>query len=195
MNALTGGDKLMAALRSINGRLASAGGQPAVRVGFLEGSRYPDGTSLPMVAAIQEFGGTIHRAAGTTTIYRKMSKDGTHLLRGGRFVKRRTSNYATTHAHGAYTITIPPRPYFRNMIRKNGRTWGAAIAALLRANQYDAAKTLAGMGVTIQGQLQTSIQDLVSPPNAPSTIRRKGSSKPLIDTGHMWNSVDYAVST
>jgi len=30
-------------------------------------------------------------------------------------------------------------------------------------------------------------------PNAPSTIAQKGSSKPLIDTGSMLNSITYAV--
>lgn len=33
-----------------------AGGIPRVKIGFLAGATYPDGTSVPMVAAIQEFG-------------------------------------------------------------------------------------------------------------------------------------------
>ena len=53
MAGFRGGSKLEAHLRDLASKLA----QPrAVRVGFLEGSTYPDGTSLPMVAAIQEFG-------------------------------------------------------------------------------------------------------------------------------------------
>ena len=45
--------KLGAALRKIAGRLEQ---QQTLRVGFLEGGTYPDGTSTPMVAAIQNYG-------------------------------------------------------------------------------------------------------------------------------------------
>jgi hypothetical protein len=34
-----------------------------------------------------------------------------------------------------------------------------------------------------------SIRDLVSPALAPATVARKGFSKPLIETGHLLNSV------
>jgi hypothetical protein len=50
---LTGGAALEERLRQIAGR---ADRNAEVRVGFLEGATYPDGTSVPMVAAIQEFG-------------------------------------------------------------------------------------------------------------------------------------------
>jgi len=193
--ALSGGERLMAKLREIDARLASAGGQPEVRVGFLEGATYPDGTSLPMVAAINEFGGTIQREAGTVTVYRRVSKDGTHFLRQGRFVKRSEANFASTHAHGAYSITIPPRPFFRNMIAKYGPSWSGEIGKTLKSTDYDTAKTLTYMGELIVGQLRQSIDDTNTPPNAPSTIARKGFNRPLIDTGFMYNSADYEVST
>jgi hypothetical protein len=53
VSAFTGGDKLQAYLRGIAER---AGKSTTVRVGFLEGSQESDGTSMPMIAAIQEFG-------------------------------------------------------------------------------------------------------------------------------------------
>jgi hypothetical protein len=46
-------DKLKAALRQMDRTLKSA---HVVRVGFLSGSTYPDGTSTPMVAAVQNYG-------------------------------------------------------------------------------------------------------------------------------------------
>lgn len=53
MATIKGGDKLAAALAKISAGVS----KPAtLSVGFLEGSTYPDGTSTPMVAAIQEFG-------------------------------------------------------------------------------------------------------------------------------------------
>lgn len=52
-DGLSGGKGLEAYLQGIADRLANAS---EVRVGFLEGSAEADGTSLPMVAAVQEFG-------------------------------------------------------------------------------------------------------------------------------------------
>lgn len=51
--ALKGGDKLTARLAEISKKLAKGG---TLKVGFLSGGTYPDGTSVPLVAAIQEFG-------------------------------------------------------------------------------------------------------------------------------------------
>jgi len=120
-----------------------------VRVGFLEGATYPDGTSVAMVAAIQDF--------------------------------------------GAPSVNIPPRPFFRNMVRDKQSEWPGAIEQALKANGYDAAKALAIVGEGVAGQLRQSITDFVGVPLAPATIARKGSDKQLVDTGHMLNSVDFEV--
>lgn len=146
--ALSGGDKLASYLHRIS---RQADKSATLRVGFLEGATYPNGTSVPMVAAIQEF--------------------------------------------GAPSKGIPPRPYFRRMIAEKAETWGPAVGDLLTANKFDAEKTLGQAGAGIKGQLQQSIRDLTSPALAPATVAAKGFSKPLIDTGHMLNSVDYDVKT
>jgi len=53
MATIRGGDKFEAALRDIAAKIA----KPAtLRVGFLENAKYPDGTPVGLVAAIQEFG-------------------------------------------------------------------------------------------------------------------------------------------
>lgn len=143
---MTGGEKLQAALAAIVGKLASA---ETVQVGFLENSTYPDGTSVPMVAAIQEF--------------------------------------------GAPKAGIPPRPFFRTMIAAKAPGWGGAMGQILKSTDYDAAKTLGQMGEGIKGQLQESIKATNNPPLASATIAAKGFATPLIDTGHMLNSVDYEV--
>lgn len=146
MAKIRGGDKAAIVLGELGKKLNEG---DVVRIGFLEGSKYPDGTSVPMVAAINEFG-----APG----------------RGQ-----------------------PPRPFFRNMIAEKQREWPEAIANLLKANDYDTEKTLEQTGAAIAGQLRQSIVDLLEPPLAPSTIRRKQSEKPLIETGHMLQSVDHEV--
>ena len=53
MARVTGGDKIKAKLQAMAKNVGTA---TTVRVGFLAGSTYPNGTSTPMVAAIQEFG-------------------------------------------------------------------------------------------------------------------------------------------
>lgn len=146
MAEISGGDKLEAALERIARKLKRGG---TVRVGFLEKATYPDGTSVPLVAAINEF--------------------------------------------GAPSRGQPPRPFFRRMIAAKSGEWPRAIEDLLKANDYDATRVLAQVGEGIAGQLRQSIVDLTEPPLAPSTIARKKSSKPLIDTGVMIASVDYEV--
>lgn len=90
---------------------------------------------------------------------------------------------------------IPPRPFFRNMIAAKESEWPGAIAGLLKDNDLDVQLTMQQTGEAIKGQLQQSIRDTNAPPLAESTIRRKGHAKPLIDTAHMINSVDYDVKT
>lgn len=53
MAQLRGGDRFEAALRDLSKRIAKAS---KVRVGFLEGATYPDGTPVALVAASNEFG-------------------------------------------------------------------------------------------------------------------------------------------
>lgn len=48
-------------------------------------------------------------------------------------------------------------------------------------------------GVNLRNEIVKKIHSNIPPPNAPSTIKAKGSSKTLIDTGEMWRSVDTQV--
>jgi hypothetical protein len=234
MASVTGGDKLQAHLKALAGNLASAGSAPSVSIGFLEGGSYPNGgPSIALVAAVNEFGGHIEREPNDPDegkgqiIYRSLSKrylkelasgvvergaffdkyGATGYLKQGRFVKAGKANLETKHYVGAYVINIPPRPYFRNMIKANAPTWGAAMAKLLVATKFNATRTLRVMGELIEGQLKQSILDLRDPTLAPSTIAKKsrgkvsalakaigGPAKPLIDTRIMFNSVHYQVN-
>lgn len=143
---IKGGDKLEAELQRMAGAVTSA---ETVKVGFLAGATYPNGTPVAMIAAIQNW--------------------------------------------GAPRAGIPPRPFFSNMIAAKSPEWGPATGALLVANDYDAAKTLAQVGEAVSGQLRQSIIDTNAPPLAASTVARKGFDKPLVDTGVMLNSIDYEV--
>lgn len=89
----------------------------------------------------------------------------------------------------------PPRPFFRSMIEEKKGGWGPSLGRIAKSTDYDIDETLGRMGEGIRGQLQTSILELQEPPLAEYTVRKKGFSKPLIDTGHMLQSVDYEVET
>lgn len=87
----------------------------------------------------------------------------------------------------------PPRPFFRTMVADKAPGWGAAVAGLLRAHDYDVTVTLRLMGEGIAGQLRQSITDFDTVSLAASTVQRKGNDKQLVDSGHMLQSVDYHV--
>lgn len=101
---------------------------------------------------------------------------------------------AAIQEFGAPAANIPPRPFFRNMIKEHEAEWGPTISKLLQRTNFDPRRTLSLLGEVIVGDLKQSITDTNAPPLAPATIRRKGFDKPLVDTAHMQNSVTYRVT-
>lgn len=151
-----------------------------LRVGFLEGAKYPDEAQTPVayVAALQNFG----------------------------------------------SGPIPPRPFFSNMIEDTSMDWGGIFAGFMEHFENDTEKALEALGEVLVGFVQDAIVAIDSPPLSPITLmlkkmRREGveingtavgiaarrvadgesyageSEKPLIDTSHMLNSVNYEVET
>jgi hypothetical protein len=91
------------------------------------------------------------------------------------------------------TANSPPRPYFRNMITGNSAKWPTNLRTALANTDYDAAASLGQIGQEIQEELQESIRSNTPPPNAPSTVAKKGFDRTLVDTGTMLNSVTHNV--
>ena len=91
---------------------------------------------------------------------------------------------------------IPSRPFLLNAIRKNRREYLEAMktagAKILRG-EATLDQTMRKLGILAQGDIQQEITDLRDHPNAPATIRAKGSSNPLIDTGEMRSKVTWEV--
>lgn len=73
-------------------------------------------------------------------------------------------------------------------VSKGGVFSGGGRAAIAQAK-----KALQRLGLRAVGDVQAQIVEIRDPPNAPSTIARKGSSNPLIDTGRMRQSVSFVV--
>lgn len=61
--------------------------------------------------------------------------------------------------------------------------------ALVKGTVKDVKFGLAQLGEVYVGEVQSRIAGGIAPPNAPSTIARKGSSTPLIDTGVLRSSI------
>jgi len=57
--------------------------------------------------------------------------------------------------------------------------------------QINAEKALERLGVFVTGLVRDKIRTISTPPNKPQTIRRKGSSNPLIDTGQARQSIQF----
>ena len=92
------------------------------------------------------------------------------------------------------TKTIPERPFFRNALAESERGVSNILAKGIDTKKMVVDEQLAGrVGAHVQGKIQDSITSLKEPPNAPETVRRKGSSDPLLDTGTLRNSVAWEV--
>lgn len=55
-------------------------------------------------------------------------------------------------------------------------------------------KQLEGVGDYLKGQMQDKVMSNMPPPNAESTVRKKGSSHTLIDSGEMLANIDSKVT-
>jgi hypothetical protein len=104
---------------------------------------------------------------------------------------------------GGFGGPIPERPALRLAMRANRAKYQRAAAAgareilhgVIAGQDPVGLKTsfLSRLGIMGQGDVQSEITSLSSPPNSPVTIKLKGSSNPLIDTGQMRAAVTYQV--
>ena len=104
---------------------------------------------------------------------------------------------ATIQEFGAPAVNIPPRPFIQPTVRTEKNYWSSVLASQIpkvvrgKMTAFDA---LDLVGIVAKTGIQQKISSIYSPPNSPATIRRKGSSKPVIDTGYMLASVSNSVA-
>ena len=92
------------------------------------------------------------------------------------------------------TEDIPERPFFRRALAEVEDGVTKIVKAGIDTEKMVVDDRLAGrVGAYVAGQVQESITALKEPPNAPGTVRQKGSNNPLLDTVHMRNSVGWSV--
>lgn len=98
---------------------------------------------------------------------------------------------------GGWGGPIPERPFMRNSMRDNRGKYKSAMstsAAKILRGETAMGTVLSKLGIVAQGDIQSEITSLSTPPNSPVTIALKGSSNPLIDTGAMRQAVTYQVT-
>lgn len=92
------------------------------------------------------------------------------------------------------TSTIPARPFISDCAEKNaGQIQEAQKRLVYRVCQggLSADGALAELGAWYVNVQKGHILHGGWTPNAPATVKRKGSNKPLVDTGQLVNTVDW----
>ena len=89
---------------------------------------------------------------------------------------------------------IPERPFFRNAIdAAKGELVDVVAESVDPATLRITRKVAGKVGASMVGFIQKSITTLRSPANKPSTVKRKGSSNPLLDSATMRNSTTWRI--
>ena len=101
---------------------------------------------------------------------------------------------AAVHEFGSPSQGIPERPFLRVAVQRNRQKY-------VRLNRINLVKMLRGqmgmeqalgqLGKMAKGDVQTEIRSGDFTPLKAATIKRKGSSRPLIDTGQMVQSIQW----
>jgi len=94
------------------------------------------------------------------------------------------------------TSTIPARPFMKSSFDNHQTEIQQFVASTVNGvalGALDVRTATNRVGVYMKGLIQEEIVNGNWTPNAPSTIKKKGSSQPLIDSGHMRQSVQYVV--
>ena len=114
------------------------------------------------------------------------SEDSTLLIIGA------ANEFGTRNGH------IPERSFIRAGVDMNAsqimtiseRQWGLIVDGRITKRAG-----LERMGEEIQRHITRRITDIKIPPNALSTIQRKGSDNPLIDTGRLRSSIRWVLAS
>lgn len=95
------------------------------------------------------------------------------------------------------TKYIPPRPFMRIAADKNSSNWQRLmmnVAARVTLNQMGIRQGQNLIGNQAVGDIQKVIGNRgLLAPNAPNTVKQKGSDAPLIDSGNLRQSVSFEV--
>jgi len=175
-------------MRSIIEEIESEGG-------FVDiGVQSDEEEELLVIAAANEFGATIKHKGGTSFGF-KTKKD---AIKGKvRFLKK-GKGFMELGKTSAHEIKIPARPYIRGTIdskRDEINEMSDFLSNQIINGDITKHQALTTLGQFIEGEIKKYMVNLRTPPNAKSTVRKKGSNNPLIDKGFLIGAIRYAVKS
>lgn len=96
------------------------------------------------------------------------------------------------------TSKIPERSFLRSAFKKHEREYVDALGKLIKAHierGYDLRRGLDLIGQKMVSDVRAQITEGagIPPPNAPATVARKKSDRPLVDTGQLIDSIAHKV--
>ncbi|AMM14240.1 hypothetical protein AX768_09175 [Burkholderia sp. PAMC 28687] len=101
------------------------------------------------------------------------------------------NEYGTTRTVDGHTIVTPPRPFMRSTAAAKAERWAKIVGVTLQRNGGNFEEALKLAGEAAMTDIKQTIGTFSTPPNAASTIAKKGHDQPLRDTKNMLNSVAY----
>lgn len=94
------------------------------------------------------------------------------------------------------TDTAPARPFIRTTHDTQKLKWVRQMQSDLGRvmdQQMTGQQMLESVGAMAADDIRQAVTDWDTPPNAPSTIQRKGFDDPLVETGEMRDAIAYKV--
>lgn len=161
---------------------------PEVKVGVLANTTRASQTTV--TKSRKSWYDSSKRVSGATTTSASNSID----RKGGTETSADNVDIAIINEFG--TATIPSRPFIgtsgdhfkEQWLQLMARTLGLAVDKKISIE-----KALEIVGQRAAADMKTVLRDTMWQPNAPSTIAKKGSSRPLIDSRQLLNSISYGV--
>lgn len=167
-------DKVMDFLNSVGADLTSK----QLKVGFLEGATYPDGTSVPMVAAANEFGNPVSGSPPRPFFRNAISENAEKWSENAEFLMK------STNGDTSMVLDMVGQVIRGDIMRSIDTLVTPALSpvTVLLRNRFPMRE-----GMTFGDVLKAR-------GDVKNGITASGHSNPLIWTGHMQSSVDYEVS-
>lgn len=180
MARMRGGTKIVEALRVLAAKLDKPG---TVRIGFLENARYPNGTPVALVAAVLD-GGAPGAGIPPRPFFRNMIAD--HKMEWPAQIAAvlKDNNYDAEKTLGIMGANIAGR--LRESIINTNEPPLSPVTVMLRGMRSQAKYKGKAFGDII-GEAVSRV--------AAGKTNYGASTKALIDTDHMYESVNYEVKT
>jgi hypothetical protein len=106
---------------------------------------------------------------------------------------------AAIHEFGSPRAGVPERSFIRRTFnepegQKELKDLYAKIAKAVVNGKMKAERAIEILGLQMQTMVKRRILvNMIPPPNRPSTVLKKGSSRPLVDTGQLVGAITYEV--